>query len=496
MSAKLFPRQIEHYKRLEKALCCGFGYFDQSETGLGKTYIACEIAKQHSMKLFVVGPKTILPYWKQVADEFGVTLISSMSYELLRGSSGRINHPFLTYERNDYTVTNDYNNYVKQGILLVFDEVHRLKNTKTNQRKAALALVRAIVKLNVGSRIAILSATPFDKDEHCESVIMLLGLTSKSKLYLYSPRTRVYLNAGIKDVEAVCQRLNPVKTSDCAYMKANPQLYPYELYTNILKHYFCSAMPPPKIAVIKDTKNGFYAMSEISVSLLYNAQRKLRSSLRKNELGEYIRDEHFTEATSIYISEMEKAKLPTLIRLTQETLNNSNNKVIIYVWRRASIDKLSDALKEYNPLILNGSTKGKNRPEIIDNFQQHNNNYRLLISHPKVGGEGISLDDRDGNYPRFIYAIPNYYFILMHQLTGRIHRGEKTKSKATIRFVYSRDCLTETSVLNSLIRKDRTMRKSLRDNSSDTKYPGSYERYLEPSEININNKDNKDKIPT
>ena len=478
-SAQLLPHQHEHFSRVDTAACKTFGYLDTSPTGTGKTYVSCNLARKYKLNILVVGPVSVLPYWNMVAEDFGVNVLSTLSYAALRGASGKVNHAFLDRNGKGYSVTGYFRQCLEAKVLLIFDEVHNLKNIKTNQRAAALTLVRAIIKANNGSRIGLLSATPFDKNEHCASIIMLLGLTLKPKLYQYNPRTRIYLEAGIRDVIERCRQWNPEGTHKLDEMRANFKSYPYELYSKILKFHCSSSMPTPKLNVVKDVMNGFYKMPQEDVIKITNAQRKLRAKLRKNENGDYVRDDSFREATAIFITEVERAKVPTLVRLAKETLTqNTQAKVIIYVWRRESVSKLASELQEFEPAILNGEVKAKDRTPIIDGFQQPTAEFRLIISHPVVGGVGISLDDTDGEWPRYMFVSPNYHHILLHQATGRIYRTN-TKSDATIRFVYSQDCTDETSILNALARKDQVVKGSLYQVEESIQYPGSYQGYIE-----------------
>ena len=476
---KLRDHQIEHFHRLEKVVQHSFGYLDSSPTGSGKTYVTCEMAKRYGMSLLVVGPVSILPEWRKVASEFGVNVIGTLSYSMFRGVSGKVNHNFLHRQGKNYAITPYFQEWLKYRVLLVFDEVQNLKNKGTCQREAALTLVRAIISHNNGSRIALLSATPYDKDDLCESIILLLGLTKRNKLYSYSPRTRVALDAGITDVIKVCEKLDPKATLELDSMRGNYKTYPAILYSRVLKYHYSSTMPSPPIPVEQDIKNGFYRMTHDTIAEITQAQHKLRIGLNMSRNGEY---EHNRDSFAIiqnYIQAVEKAKLSTLVRLAEETLvNNPQSKVILYVWYTNSVKWLMEQLSSFNPTALNGPVKPKDRPAIIAAFQEPSSKSRLLISHPQVGGVGISLDDRDGNWPRYVYAIPNYHYILLHQIAGRVYRTD-TKSAAPVRYVYSRDNNDETTILNAIIRKAKTVTDSL-FMGNESGYFNGHDAYYEP----------------
>ncbi len=479
MAAKLREHQFEHYNRIAEIVKTYHAYSDNSSTGSGKTYIGCNLARDLNMDILVVGPVTVLDHWGNVAREFGVNILGTMSFALMRGTSKYgVNHKFLTREKKKYTITPYFQECLKnRKVLLIFDEVHNLKNLKTIQREAALTLIREIVKIDNGSKIGLLSATPFDKTELCESFILLLGLTTRKQLYLYNSRTRVHVETGIKQVRTLCQSLDPVKTEELEEMRANPRSYPYELWSHILKYRLTSSMPPPPIPYEQDVKNGFYVLSPESVTQINQSQRKLFSSIRKDDDGNFIRDDRFRAAITTYITEVEAAKLEALIRISKQTLTKDpQSKVIIYVWRRKSVEVLVDALKEFNSFALNGEVDKRYRPVIIEKFQRPTKDIRVLVSHPSVGGVGISLDDRDGNWPRYMYIIPNYNCIDLIQALGRIYRTD-TKSKATSRFFYSLYNKNETSILNSLARKAKVIEGSLNLNKNVSYFNGQASWY-------------------
>jgi hypothetical protein len=148
-------------------------------------------------------------------------------------------------------------------------------------------------------------------------------------------------------------------------------------------------------------------------------------------------------------------------------------------------------LKNYNAMILNGDiVQNSERDKIIERFQRDDNKYRVLISNPKVGGVGIDLDDKTGKHPRYMYIAPSYMFIDQFQGTGRIHRKD-TKSKATIRFVYSREFPWENGILDSMANKSKVARDMILSQNTNILFPGELDEEIEryPGE-SINNIEN------
>jgi len=184
--------------------------------------------------------------------------------------------------------------------------------------------------------------------------------------------------------------------------------------------------------------------------------------------------------------ETELKKASTFARLAKEDLTkNPNCKVIIGVHYLDTLKILEESLKEFSPIILQGSVKGKdpvtgeNKRSILVREFQTNPKKRLIIAIVKVISVSISLHDTVGNAPRIMYLSPSYELLQMYQTTGRIVRdGDSTKSDATIRFVYLQGGELETAIFNALARKSVILKDTL-IRSQDISLPGDYDTYVE-----------------
>jgi hypothetical protein len=76
-----------------------------------------------------------------------------------------------------------------------------------------------------------------------------------------------------------------------------------------------------------------------------------------------------------------------------------------------------------------------------------------------------------------MFIAPSYMFIDQFQSTGRIYR-KNTKSKATIRFVYSREFPYETGIINSMIEKSRVARDMIQS-EQNVIFPGEIDSIIE-----------------
>lgn len=129
----------------------------------------------------------------------------------------------------------------------------------------------------------------------------------------------------------------------------------------------------------------------------------------------------------------ETSKLDYIISEVHEKYYK-NNKIIIAVYFRNSIEYLINKLKNYKPVVICGDTATSDRKKIISGFQSDSNDCKLLIANINIISTGINLDDQTGNYPRICYAILNDQAMILHQLRFRITRVT-TKSLSEIYLV-------------------------------------------------------------
>lgn len=488
----LEPYQVTHFNKVLNILENEHSYMDVSTFGAGKTHITFAVAEKLKMKMVVICPKTTKNNWTKWSKYYGIEILSLMTYQLLRGKSGQVNHDLLEINDKKYYSTDKFDEYAKGGLLLVFDECHMAKNENT-QLYSSHALVKSIIKfarLGYNCRVAILSATPSCKREHVTSIFKLLGVITSDKLYNYNRGNKIYELIGLQEAIDKCNRYDPDTTFHITSRPVNQgtsKTICHELYKRILKIYMVSSMPEPPIKSIKDSKNLYALMPPEDLQKLKDGVNMFSSATDYKFQTQEITytGVNWGDITKSRI-QIDSAKVPTICRLARQNLTDDYNcKVLLYFNYNNDMKTASNLLKEYKPLIMNGQTSNKERESIIKKFQKDDNEYRVIISNPKVGGMGIDLDDKYGNHLRYMYITPSYFFNDQYQATGRIHR-KTTKSKATIRFVYSREFPYETGILNSMALKSSVSRDMITQKQTNVKFPGEYEEEIEltPEELN------------
>ena len=485
------PHQVDHFKRIINILTHEYGYLDVSPFGAGKTHITFGVAATFKLNMIVVGPKSTLSNWKKWAKIYGVNLIGILTYQSLRGQSDTLNHNLLKKVNGEYIGTDLFDQCVQSGLLLVFDEYHNLKNDNT-QLASAHALVKSLVRLvrmGYKARIALLSGTPCEVKDYVTSTFKMLGIILSDKLYNYNRSSKKYELIGIQEAINKCNEYDPDETlaiSCRSVNKTTAKTICYDLYTRVLKRFVVSSMPPPPIDVPKESRNYYILMPDKDVERLKKGIMLFKSATNyRHEIQEVdLSGVNWGDVTTSRM-EIDSAKVPSVCRRAAINLtDNPNCKVLIYCNYNRDMGTIKYLLARYNPLVMDGSTSEKQRQDIINSFQADNNEHRVIISNPKVGGIGIDLDDKIGNRPRIMYIFPSYFFTDQYQATGRIHRIG-TKSKATVYFVYSRAFPYETGILNSMANKSQVVRNMVTAEQADIKFPGEYDELLEltPEEI-------------
>lgn len=485
---EIFPYQKDHFKKVLSILQNELGYLDVSAFGTGKTHICLAVAATFQMGILVIGPKTVLPNWEKNCKLYGIRLYSQLTYNALRGTEKNgIHHLFLERKDDEFFTTPEFEEHAKSGMLIVFDECHYLKNEKSQQLEAAHALSKEsarLARMGFNIRIAALSATPADKKENITSLFKILGIINSNKLYKYNRSNKSYISIGMQEAVDKSNRYDPDTTFHIICRPLNQttsKLICHDLYTRVLKKVITSSMPEPPIESQKDVKNLFAVMPPEDIKRMKDGAMLFSSATSyRHEIGEVNYSSMNWGDVIRSRREIDSSKVKTMVRLAKEKLiEDPNCKVILYFTFKRDMKDASALLTKFGPLIMNGDiTKTEDRTLLMDKFQLDDNQYRVFISNPRVGGLGVELDDKIGTHPRYMFIAPSYMFIDQFQATGRIHRKE-TKSKATIRFIYSREFPYETSILSSMVEKSRIARDMILSNQTNVVFPGEYDEEIE-----------------
>ena len=536
---KLSEIQEKHFAIMKDIITKNKYALDTSEKGAGKTYTAIaminaflngELSEEGVKPKYVVYItfKANLPKVKKTLEDYGIKDSIVISFEGMRSNTVRekggkiLPHGLLHREdkRGDTTfeLTKLAKKMIKEGCLLIMDEVQALKNNNL-QYRAARTLEHTIITTENPSLVLEMSNTPAGDIEHFMNIMYRFDLIHEyevtikgkdyKKLVLYTAQfgNANYIPYGILDIIRAARDFDKEETIKVlanhevrfrtgkedddeikvrGLNKDNTKALGYDLYEKVIVKHISHAMPAPegREGVEVTITNSFLRASDEDYKLI------------KKEINGLIEITKYDPATKTFdvsegkvpitaigkpIQRIEASMSNIFIRKTREVLDeNENSKVVIALTRKNNIRNIAGALKKYGVLIVWGKDpvtgktyKAEDRQEIIDKFNRANTKYRVLIGIMSAISTGVDLDDKDGRFPRTALAFPVFSFFAANQFTGRFLRGQTTASSTNIMFVYPENRqgnLYGTAMINIL---ERYTKRSER--SENTTYMGKEE---------------------
>lgn len=472
------------------------GILNITRTGLGKSYMSLATAKRLKLPVFIVCPGMVINKWTKLCLDYDIYYYEIISYQSLAGVSKKLNHPWLQRIDNtttstngrsttitNYTVTNEFIKVAEKGVYLIIDEVQTVKNPNATSR-ACIRLANAVFKSNTSYLIG-LSASPFDDESNAVTIMKLLGCIDDSQR-LYHKYGEKIVCEGLESLFVKCETIDEKLTKEIRALEINSKSIKnicYRLY-NIVKQRIALGVNNVQESITNNVKatmrNVFYNINESFIKQLQDAINGLVQAT-KYENGNIYKEKGRVLGDIIRnLVQIEKAKSYDMaIRTHQILQENENNKVILCMNYNESIDLLNYYLQIYNPLIINGNVDSNTREQYLYNFNQADNNYRLLLMNTKCGGTGIDLHDMHGDFPRTMIISPCYSILSLIQAAGRTFR-EGVKSNVDIIIFYGNGNLKlEMNILEALARKSDYVRGSLPTANNDGTYPGEYPCYKE-----------------
>lgn len=537
-TVNLLDHQIDHVKKIHKALQKEFAYFDTSQTGLGKTvaalYSAWLFKQKTNAKIMLVAPSELSLHgsnsgWYYWAEKFGFDLDHTITYSKLTGRNNKVKHPYLipNQDKKKWEASPEFKEICKEGVFIIFDEYHKCKNNSTTHYAGA-ALVRAAKKYKKVCRVALLSHTPGNKESNYPQILRMAGIITHPILYKHIPFTSLYNweDHGFGELFLDCRRRKRNDVARCIIERAMDKVSAAKanricskLFTDFIKDSITFAMPIPETPHKIDMLNAFLETDDRNTETINRGIAMLQQGVAWNgnnvgdqkewslgviikglktiELGKlngvvnYIHAEskkcpnkkfviscgaNNTSVHYLLQSLLSKDYCPDAV---QQEIHNMAKvhpgfRMIGKDCRNIIIDKLKGS---YPAHIMNGKVKPNKRVEIMNKFQKNSNDSWCLIMSPGVGAESISIHDTWGDYPREMLIIPDYHFGRIIQSVGRINRVG-IKSDVKVMIVYSKHGEMETKILHSMIRKTRTAKKLLADGQK-VLFPGEYPFWIQ-----------------
>lgn len=310
----LLPGQVDHFNKMCQIVAKNSTAFDGSWMGKGKTIIAAMLACYLKKPALIICPAIAESnVWAKEALIYGLNIIDIISYDKLRGIKGKeCNHPYLIRDKNNkFHPTEKLKLIIRQGVIVIIDEISKAINPKTGILQAIRAITntlndptlngqpdtnRDIYKCDYpvihypdGTVIPystapsqsyghLISTMPCDNSEQYISLCQMLGLTNKAETYFYNNFSKEYeLNGhGFKDIVNWCLKRDETETKKImarynSFCKNTIPKAVEDLYDKIISQEISSAMLSSNNLQIT---NMFYVLDKEDVDIMNNRNKK------------------------------------------------------------------------------------------------------------------------------------------------------------------------------------------------------------------------------
>jgi hypothetical protein len=471
-----------------------------ADTGYGKSRICARAAKHFydnkGMKSFVVCPKTLIPMWTTILRDMNVEVVFIGTYDTLAGKKATgCKHPYLTRGTNPtgpFEAAQAWHDLITgPGVFVIADESQAVKNKTSARHWAFFALiVHAMTTQGAKFRCILPTASPIDKEENWACLFRNLGLITQRDLYHQNPGTQTleYEQYGLGSLLQLGRRYNPRIVAEALLRfpikAANmPKLLPM-LWRHIFRERCVLPVTDP---VYQDPNTGrvfqrlranfFVTLDAAGRELAIEAIADLQNAhiVRRNGEVDILAAKRNFGIIQNALVKLCSAKITTVSRLSLIKLREGK-KIIICCPFLEDQQKLKAALSLYGPLILNGELSGGAREHVVAKFNEPSQLNMVLIMTPEVGGEGISLHDLHGGFPRCMFILPTFNYLKCLQSAGRAYR-RGIMSDTEVYIIYSNNAGIESILLNSLVKSEVAGLVLLP--GSGRIFPGAYDYIIE-----------------
>lgn len=405
---KPYPSQIPHIHNLVESLKKHGAAVDLSDTGTGKTVVACSCAKELGLSLFVVCPKSVIPSWKDKAAACGVPIVEVVNYEKLRlRKAWRFNKGFRWPPM--------------PGVLVVFDEAQNMKGKQTLNSKLGLAARQS------GNKILLLSATLASNPLEMRASGFILGLHRWGNFWDWAksygarenyPFGGFVFDGSPDDLARLHREIIPSRGSRLR-AKDMPEFPDNLIIPELVES------DPRDIRNLEELVRG--AFEEKLAGLETEKEREAHEAARGLTINLALRQR------------LEKLKVPHILEAA-DLAHQEGNAVLIFVNFDDTLTEIAEKLGGRCSVIRGGQSP-EERAAAIGAFSH--NRVPFCVANTKAGGVGVDgLQDLYG-VPRVAIHSPDWSAQTLVQNLGRIHRSN-AKSKAVQKILFLAGTLEDT----------------------------------------------------
>lgn len=412
----LRPFQVPAAATLLAVLQHGRFALDATDTGLGKTYVACAVATLLGINVGVMCPANVVTKWTDTfVDVFGIEPEFVLSFNKLR--TGREDLYVTRHEikRRGKSVTSFSWNLVDQ-FLLVIDEVHTCANSGSLNSELLQAAIN-----NRHCRVLGLSATVANSPLYMDAIGRGLGLhTGNHYDWAISMGARPGFFGGLEFSS------NPGTKGERAMRMIHGMIFPSKGCR--LRRAALKDQLPANEVFVELVDVAEISTSKIRDYLKLVDEREMEDIERAEDEGRDV------AGFTVTMRERQRLEIYKVICMLEklETLLDEGKAVVVflsYTWSITLIESLLPKSARYRKLV-GGMTRKQRDKQILD-FQT--DAASIFLVQMDAGSASIDLHDLCGR-PRVSLISPGYSAIKLIQALGRIPR-DGTRS-ASQQFIY------------------------------------------------------------
>jgi|TARA_R110002110_G_scaffold87586_7_gene228143 superfamily II DNA or RNA helicase len=422
----LFPKQQDTHDTIVESIRAGNSALDTSDTGTGKTVVACQSAKTLGIPVAVICPKIVIPHWERELAETGLTPVFVTNYEKIRRGN-----KFLTKTgKKTFRWT-----LPEPGTLIIFDEVHRASSPWTQNAQMLIAAKTQ------GIPVLMLSATACQDPTEMRGIGYALGLHALNKStptmpgwFSWMKKLGCRQDHWKKWIPGAAWRLAPLHRE--MYSSNCVKITVADLPTAFTENHIITE--PLAFAALKDIA-AFYKEAGVTPEIITQMLDEDRKP-SPHVVVEILRARQLVEA----------AKVPDIVDMVSDGMA-SGHSLVVFVNFTATVRALQTLLPGCG--IIVGGQSAADREQVITDFQT--DRCRVVVANAAAGGVGVSLHDVNGTFPRMSLISPSFDIKEYVQMLGRIHRNG-AKSPALQRVLVASGTVEE-YVMKTLERKRQSL---------------------------------------
>lgn len=402
--------QVDAAGKLVSAIKHWNSAIDGSDTGTGKTYTACAVARELDYNVVVVCPKAVIKAWNKVLRKhfkMGDKVIGIVNYEKLR--TGRKDSPIASYVLSRTSKRNLFTWKIPKKTLIIWDESQKLKNWSTKNAKMCVQAIKE------GYPMLFCSATNATNPLEMRAVGLALKMFKGGNKDYYQWARAHGVFDGTWGLE--------FNNDPVVLKKLNLDIFEkrgVRLRRDTIPNF-------PDCEVISEV----YNMDEEDAKHINKIHNEMEAELKKLEKIKKGDGESQLTIQLRARQQIELIKVPLFVDMIEDALEQGFS-IAVFVNFTETINALASRLN--TKCIFDGKTSDKVRDRNVELFQEDKE--RVILVNVQSGGAGLSLHDLNGKFPRMSLISPTYSPVYMRQALGRVWRDDaKTKSIQKIVFV-------------------------------------------------------------